>query len=237
MSNWKSHVHPHSKIQLLADNLWSVTGRLPSGPPLPRNMVIFRLGNGDLVLHSPVALDEDGMRELDRLGAVKYLIVPNKMHRLDSGVYKARYPGAKVLAPEAARKAANKKVPVEATCESVLPALGIICHRMSGLKAFELAYEFPLKKGKALVLCDALFNLDNLPGFQGGLLKLMGSTGFFGMSLIGRLFLLKDRTRFRLWLEEQGKRRDLLVLSVGHGDAIIGNVDQMLMEAAARLGA
>ena len=44
------------------------------------------------VVFSPVALHEPAMREIEALGAPRFIVVPNGFHRLDAGIWKQRYP-------------------------------------------------------------------------------------------------------------------------------------------------
>jgi hypothetical protein len=88
---------PHGPIEELAPGLWSVTGDLPI--PLKRNMVVYRLKDGTLLLHSVIAMEEEGMKKLEALGKPSVLIVPHGGHRMDAKFYKERYPAARVLAP------------------------------------------------------------------------------------------------------------------------------------------
>jgi TetR/AcrR family transcriptional regulator len=85
---WKSHVLPHSEIEELAPNLSHLTGTLPSSTMVPREMIIYRLADSSLLIHSAIALNESGMAKLESLGTPKILIVPNRIHRLDANVFK-----------------------------------------------------------------------------------------------------------------------------------------------------
>ena len=80
-------------------------GRLPDEPPAAgasehREIVsealleteiltstIARMTDGSLVLHSPIALEEDAMVDLEALGTPAFLIVPSRYHRLDAPAY------------------------------------------------------------------------------------------------------------------------------------------------------
>ncbi len=53
----------HGPIERLEPNLWSVTGTLP-GMSLKRVMTLVRLGDGRIVIHSAVALDEPVLRRV-----------------------------------------------------------------------------------------------------------------------------------------------------------------------------
>jgi hypothetical protein len=158
---------PHDDLEELAPGLWTVRGSLPF--PLKRHMIVYRLADGTLLLHSVLAMDEAGMAKLDALGRPAVLIVPHTGHRMDAPFYKARYPQIRVLAPAAARAKVEEVIKVDATCEEALPALGVRVHPVPGFKNAELAYELDLAAGgKALVLCDAVANRDYAKGFGGG---------------------------------------------------------------------
>ena len=62
MSTKPHRLFPHGEVQALAPNLWMVRGGMPF--PLYRNMVVYRLPDRRLVLHSLVALSEAGMKQL-----------------------------------------------------------------------------------------------------------------------------------------------------------------------------
>lgn len=57
-----------------------------------------RLSGGGLWLHSPVRLTEELRKDLDRLGAVRFVVAPNKLHHLFVGDYPSAYPEARVYA-------------------------------------------------------------------------------------------------------------------------------------------
>jgi hypothetical protein len=83
-------VLPHDSIEKHSENLWSVSGNMPSGNQ--RRMTIARRADGKLVIHNPIALDDAEMKEVEALGKPAYLIVPNAFHRQDAIIYKQRYP-------------------------------------------------------------------------------------------------------------------------------------------------
>jgi hypothetical protein len=234
-STWQEHVMPHGELVELAPRLWQVTGRMKS-PPLPRNMVVHQLDDGGLVLHSVVALDEAGMTKLESLGRPRVMIVPSGYHRLDAAVYKERYPDIEVVAPASARAKVEQKVRVDATAEERLPAFGWHCHAPTGLRQTELIFEIAAGATRALVVNDVLFNIPNhLPGFGGWLLKVLGSTGRFGVTPIGRVAVLKDKSAFKQWLLATAARGDVGLLTVSHGDPVTSDVCARLREAAERL--
>jgi hypothetical protein len=209
-------------------------------------MVLYRLADATLLIHSAIALNEAGMAKLESLGTPKILIVPNRIHRLDAGVYKQRYPQLIIVCPAAAKPYVEQVVAVDGIAEEVLPAYGIICHEPAGIRPQELVYELPLPTGKALVFTDILFNLNksylqqHLPTGEFLLQWLgasaIGSSGFFGITGLGRRFFMKDRNAYRQWLEALADGiPDLRVISVAHGSPIVADCNSRLREAAARL--
>jgi len=233
---WVSHVLPHGPLKEIMPGLWQVTGSLPHGP-LPRNMVIWRMSDGKLLVHSVIALDEQTMAVLSRIGEPTVMIVPNGMHRLDAAVFKDRFPGIRTIAPSASLEKVREVVPVDATCEEFLTAIGIVVHAIPGLRPFELCYQIPIESGgHALVFTDSLFNLTDLRGFYGALLRVLGSSGFFGMTRIGKWMLLRNKTAFATWLREMAAQSGLRAVFVGHGDCILDGCSQKLREAADKLG-
>ncbi len=206
----------------------------PRGP-VPRNMLVYRLPDQTLLLHSVIALDDARMKELESLGEPAVLIVPSKIHRLDAGVYKERYPALKVICPKVARSAVEQVVKVDALAEEYLPSRGIQCLKPAGLKEWELVYVLKIPSGKVLVVTDCLMNLPNLGGIQGLFLKWLGSTGFFGITRIGRMLLMQDRSQFKSWLGEVAGLSDLEVISVAHGSIIVDKCAEKLRAARDRL--
>ena len=202
---WQEHVLPHSPIQALAPNLWHVTGIVSNIVP-PREMVIYRLPDSTLLIHSAIALAEAEQMQLEALGTPKIMIVPNRIHRLDAKVYKQRYPELMVVAPEAAKSYVEAIVPVDAVAEDFLPDYGITCHQPAGIRPQELVYELPLPSGKALIFTDILFNLTDsyleryVPRSK-LITRWLGASGYFGITALGQRFFMTNKTAYRQWLE------------------------------------
>jgi len=88
-------------LEEIDDGLWVVEGEIVSfyGFPYPTRSVIARLANRDLWVWSPIKLEGDLRAELDRLGRVRHLISPNKIHHLYLQDWKAAYPDAQLWGP------------------------------------------------------------------------------------------------------------------------------------------
>lgn len=69
------------------------------GVPLQTRTSVVRLGNGGLWVHSPAKPDDESRRQLARLGPVRFVVSPNKIHNLFLGEFALAYPEARVYAP------------------------------------------------------------------------------------------------------------------------------------------
>jgi hypothetical protein len=235
MADKPHRIFPHDDFESHAPGLWSVRGSLPI--PLKRNMTVYRLADGTLLLHSVVALDDAGMGKLDALGRPSVIVVPHGGHRMDLTFYKARYPQARVLSPAAVRAKVEEVVAVDATCEEALPALGVRLHPVPGFKNGELAYEVDIPNGKALIVSDAVANRDHPPGIGGKLMAAVagGIKGRLGVPRIMRMMMVNDKAAARAGLGKLADVPNVSVLIPAHGRPVLGGCSEALREAAARL--
>lgn len=234
MQDWERHALPHGDITALDERLWQVTGSLPQGS-MPRNMTLYRLDDGGLLIHGAQALREATMQQLEGLGPPRVMIVASPFHSLHEALYKQRYPQLTVLCPAAARSKVEGEVSVDGTVEEQLAGFGVRWLGPDGLKPIERAYELPLANGHALLMGDILMNLPHLPGFGGVVMRLLGSTGYLGMTRVGRMLLLQEKVAFRRWLEAQAARPELRLVAVAHGTVVTEQACAELRSAAARL--
>jgi hypothetical protein len=88
---------------VVADSIW-VTERPVwfGGVRLRARTTVVRLAGGALWVHSPCTPTDDVCAALDALGEVRWLVVPNKFHHLQTPATAARYPHAVVVGPKSA---------------------------------------------------------------------------------------------------------------------------------------
>jgi hypothetical protein len=94
-------------LQAIGEEIWIADGPTVSfyGFPYPTRMVLVRLEGGDLWAWSPVALDPELRAEVERLGPVRHLVSPNKIHHLFLGEWAEAWPEASLHAsPGLARR-------------------------------------------------------------------------------------------------------------------------------------
>ena len=71
-------------------------------------MVVVRLGDSELLIHSPIDLTKNLKEELDQLGEVKYLISPNKIHYWYIEDFQKIYPDDVTFASDGVQKRSKK---------------------------------------------------------------------------------------------------------------------------------
>lgn len=211
---WK--VLNHGPLEQLAENLWRVEGALP-GMSLRRTMVVVRRADGSLLLHSPIALDEARQRELETLGPIAVLVVPNAGHRLDAPAYKARYPNAVVFCPRGGRIKIAEVVAVDGIYEDYADDGTIRFETLSGVAEAEGALIVQSKDGVSIVLNDVVMNMDTKKDVLGYLFTtLMGSAPGPRVSRLARLVYVKDQPALRKHLERLAATPNLQRLIVAH---------------------
>lgn len=230
---WK--VLPHRPIEKLNEALWRIEGDLP-GMPLKRVMVVARRKDGALLIHNPIALDDAAMAEIDAFGPVRYLVVPNGYHRLDSKVFQDRYPQAQLLCPSGARKAVAEVVTVSGTYADLPPDGAVSLRELDGIAAQEGVLEVRGADGVTLVLNDVLFNMPHVSGASGFVLRhLAQSTGGPRVSRLFRFMVLKDRAALQRDLLRLADTPGLRRVIVSHHETIDQDPAGTLRAVAATL--
>ncbi len=220
MSQWNAL--KHEPIEKLSENLWRIEGTLPN-MSLRRVMTVVRLADGRLVVHSPIALDDAGMKELEAWGTPAFIVVPNGFHRLDAPAWKARYPNARVLAPKGSRKRVEQKLPVDGTVDELPADPGLRVVPLSGINDGEVALVVTSKDGTSVIVTDAVFNMDRgHKFFDRVMMSLMGSGPGPRVTRIFKMIALKDKAAFRADLEKLAATPNLQRFIVAHGKLASG---------------
>jgi hypothetical protein len=97
--------HHGAMLQPIDDNLWHATHAFTAnGLPITTRMTVVRLPGRKLLLHSPIPLTSALRGQLEELGAVAFIVAPNKMHHLFLVPCMAAFPGAAVYGPRGLRQ-------------------------------------------------------------------------------------------------------------------------------------
>lgn len=83
----------------VVDSVWIADAEIPLGPvQLPVRMTVIRLGNGSLLLHSPIPYSARLHRELELLGRIEWLVAPSIAHWMYVRQWQMAVPGATTFA-------------------------------------------------------------------------------------------------------------------------------------------
>jgi hypothetical protein len=228
-STWT--VHPHGPIEKLTANVWRVVGSMP-GPPIPRTMVLVRLRDGRILVHSAVALDDAAMKEIEAWGTLAFLFVPGIGHRLDAPAFKARYPSMTVLCPPGAKKNVEEVIPVDRT-DIVFDDPDVTWRVIEGTAGREGAMTVRSAQGTSLVLNDMMMNMPHIPGFGGFIGRAIGFTGPNKLPPITKFMLVKDKAALRADLGRLAETPDLRRVIPSHGDVVTSDPAGALRHVAA----
>ena len=211
---------PEPALQSLAPDLWVASRRLPMRiGEIGCRMTVVRLAGGDLLLHSPVPLDPATREALDRLGRVRWIVGPSKVHHLYLGDFANAYPDAQLCAapglPEKRRDLRFEVVLDGAASPPWGPGLPVVLLRGAPLMN-EVAFFHP--SSRTLVLTDLAFNVPADGGGARFFHWLVGATGRFGPHRIVRLGI-RDAKAFGASLEAM-RAWDFDRVIVSHGDVL-----------------
>ena len=183
-------------IEILPDLMWHATQQVKFGPiAVDTRMMIDRLPDRSLWIHSPVHPDEELVAAVRRLGDVSYVVAPNLSHHLHFRDFLDCFPSATGFialglegkrADLASYPTIGSRAPWSDTLEGTfiagLPTLNETAwyHRASG----------------TMILADLLFCIDGRKGFFAkNLARILGVHDRLAMSRTMRL-LVTDRNAF-----------------------------------------
>lgn len=241
---------PLDTLKPVAEDIWVVDGPVVrmaiygGSIPFPTRMTVIRLGTGELFLHSPTALS-DGLRaELDRLGPVRHLVSPNKIHYASIAAWKAAYPEALAWAsPGVRERAASQRLSVtfdrdlgDAPEPAWAADIDQLVFRGS---RFMDEVVFLHRKSRTLLLADLIENFERqrVGGLLGLLVRFSGSVDPDGkapldmrMTFMGRKQVAREcYRRMAAWKPER--------IVLGHGRWYPADGERELHRAFRWLGA
>jgi len=224
----------HDPVEEIDAGLWAVRGDVPGIAPdtgVDRRMHIVKLSDGRLAFHNAVPLDEAALAKVTAWGKPALLIVPNQFHRLDARAFREKL-GLRVFAPGPVRAAVEKVVPVDGDL-SMLPAdPAWAVEPLEGTKSGEAV----IRAGHSLIFADAVMNARPGKGLAALLFRLMGTTGKAPrISLLWKLFAMKDRAAVRAHLMRLAETPGLVRLVFSHGPHVSDDAAGALRRAAEAL--
>lgn len=219
-----------SALEKVADNLWVYA--VPHsfmGLHVGTRMTVVRLGNGSVLLYSPVPVTLDLKAAIDALGPVQHIVCPNLFHHLYAGDACRLWPAAKLYGPaKLARK--RRDLTIAGTLSETLPAewqTDLQAITMDGSLMQETVFYHAASK--TLITSDLVENFHHHDHAPTRLyLRLGGILGKVGWHPLLRL-VYRNRPKARASLER------ILALPferiiVAHGDIIRNNAHEELRQ-------
>jgi hypothetical protein len=215
----------------LADGLWHVDATLDL-LPIGRRMVIVRMWDGSLAVHSAVCCNPETVASIEALGPVRWIIVPSGHHRMDAPAWKARFPDARVVAMPDSHARVGQVVGVDGDY-GVLPGGAVTWQPLDGVPSEGVFLHRAPDGAVSAIFNDAFMNLPaSLPGFKGWIVKVMGSTGGPKVTRTAKYFIVKDRPAYAAHLRRLAEKPGLARVIPGHGDIVATDAAAALRRAA-----
>jgi hypothetical protein len=152
-----------------------------------------------LLVHSPIKISDRLKSEINAIGAVNYVIAPNKWHHLFVGNFKAVYPEAKFFcAPGLEKKRSDFKFDDVINKDQNYPWNNYVSHKLvEGVPIFnEVVFFHP--QSKTLILTDLALHICDSPSFLTRMaFKLIGGYGKFGWAKLEKKIYIKDKQSFQ----------------------------------------
>ena len=187
--------------------------------PIPVRMTVIRLADGQLILHSPAPITRDLRDELDALGPVGFIVVP-EAHGRFAGEAARAYPSARLLAAPGA-PSRRRTVRFHDSLADDPPAAwaGQVESRLvQGFRLHEVVLFH--RPSRTLVITDLCFNIQRAPSRVARLFfRANGMWQYFGPSRLIRHLTVSDRADFEQSLE-QVLQWDFERVVPGHGDVL-----------------
>ena len=187
------------------------------GMRLTATMTVLRLGDGCLLLYSPIAMTPERRAAIEALGPVAHLYAPNLYHHLRVGEWSAAFPSARLHAPAGlAKKRPDLRIDRAHTAAPEMAFAGFVDElRIDGFRLEESVLFY--RPARTLVVADLVHNIGRP---QHRWTKFYTRTmGFYDRVALSRMIrwaAFSDRAAARRSLDELLARPfDRLI--VGHG--------------------
>lgn len=102
---------PLNQLRPIGTDIWIVDGPvlqwgygIPVKWPFPTRMTVVRLPDGGIWLHSPVKPDAELMVAIGKLGPVRHIVSPNRIHHVSIGPWSRHFPDARTWASPGVRQ-------------------------------------------------------------------------------------------------------------------------------------
>ena len=158
------------RLEKVDTDIWIVEGSeiVFLGLALGTRMTVIRFDD-NLLIHSPVAIDDEIVAELAMLGTVNHIVAPNKFHHLFVPAWLDQFPDAQVYGgPGLAGKRTDIRFDQELAVDATYDWSSAIAHDIFGPNRLFEETVFLHRTSKTLILTDLIVNTktDNYNFFQ-----------------------------------------------------------------------
>ncbi len=223
-------------LDQIAEGVWIATAPVHIvGMRLTTTMTVLALGDGSLLLSSPISATPELVAAVEKLGRVAHLYAPNTFHHMWIGEWAAAFPSARVHAPPGlARKRRDLRIDrVHGTAPE--PAFDGVLDEIA-IQGFRLEESVLVHRPSGtLVVADLAHNVgrpeDPWAVFY---TKTMGFYDRVGLSRVLRWTAFSDRSAARRTIDEL-MSRSFERMVVGHGAPVTSGARESLASAYAWL--
>ncbi len=187
-------VYIRMTIQPIAEEIWEARhDQWSGGVHFPGRMLVVRLADGGLWLHSAVPIDDALAAALAALGPVRHIVAPNLFHHLHAAAAKSRYPEATLWAvPGMADKKPELSVDAWLGVDDPPWASEVAPLSMRGAEKVS-EFVFFHRRSRTLAVTDLVFNLQQYRGILSAIVfRLVGVHRRLAQSRLVRM-LTTDR--------------------------------------------
>jgi hypothetical protein len=155
-------------LRAIEQNIWVGEQRLKYlGLNVGTRMTIIRLVNGELIVISPIQVDNTTIEQLNAIGNVSYIIAPNLYHYLFADSFKTIYPKASLWAAPGL-ESKRTELPIDRVISDEKSLLdGVEYLLFDGFRVFDLngpsllnECVFFHRESRTLVLTDTAYHFD-----------------------------------------------------------------------------
>lgn len=156
-------------LQEIANDLWVAEQPLKYfGLEVGTKMTVIRLSRNQLMVISPIQIDNETLSHLNQLGEIIYIVVPNLYHHLFAAEFQSYYPQAKLWAVSGMeRKRPDLQIDKIISNHQIQSIDGVDYVLVQGFNTLDISGFSPLnecvffhKKSRTLIVTDIVFHFD-----------------------------------------------------------------------------
>ncbi|MCR9095580.1 MAG: DUF4336 domain-containing protein [bacterium] len=211
-------------LEALGEGIWTADAPLSlAGARFGTRMTVVQLGDGGVVLISPIPIDDAAAAEIEAIGPVRAIVAPNAFHHFYFVAAAKRFPEAACFVAPGTEPKLKGDVPPLTVLGGETESLWTDALRQVALEGTPATNEivFFHAASRTLIVTDLCFHFEPAPGgWTGIFLWLAGARGGLKVSRLMRS-MMKDRVAVRASIGKM-LEYDFDDLVVAHGSVVRG---------------